>query len=62
MRFRFLIFTHVFIPKPVPTFGRHALVIRFDSDFSTVTFDEGTPFRHHAHALDHSRRRPDQAG
>ncbi|CDX54526.1 hypothetical protein MPL3365_20040 [Mesorhizobium plurifarium] len=24
MRFRFD-FTHVYIPKPVPTFGRHAL-------------------------------------
>ncbi|KAB2685651.1 hypothetical protein F9L08_12200 [Brucella tritici] len=21
------VFTHVFIPKPVPTFGRHALVV-----------------------------------
>ncbi|CDX54033.1 hypothetical protein MPL1032_180310 [Mesorhizobium plurifarium] len=26
MRFRFFDFTHVLIPKPVPTFGRHALV------------------------------------
>jgi hypothetical protein len=25
MRFRVFYFTHVFIPKPVPTFGRHAL-------------------------------------
>ncbi|CDX50297.1 hypothetical protein MPL1032_110042 [Mesorhizobium plurifarium] len=25
MRFGFFDFTHVFIPKPVPTFGRHAL-------------------------------------
>ncbi|WP_199224726.1 hypothetical protein [Falsochrobactrum shanghaiense] len=26
LRFQFLFFTHVVIPKPVPTFGRHALV------------------------------------
>ncbi|WP_292332824.1 hypothetical protein, partial [Mesorhizobium sp.] len=48
--------------KTAHTFPGIALVICFDSDFSTVTFDEGTPFGHHAHALDHSRRRPDQAG